>query len=94
MLDNSNYSKHLYFENTPKSKEFALDKCNKVLAMIARLKDRNKRIEDYCLNFYGRDSQGKIKATENYLLKINENLETIKRLKTYYNYCINKLEKF
>lgn len=90
----SNYQKHLYFENSPNSSEYTLDRCMKVLAMIAKLKDRNQLICDMCENFYGRDSSGFIKTNECELKKYMGNLETILRLKRYYNFCLSRVLKF
>ena len=93
-IKQSNYSNHLYFENNPSSREFQLDKCIKVLGMIARLKDRNQIIEDCCENFYGKSENGRIKAPETEAIKHSTNIATIKRLKSYYNYCLSNLKQF
>ena len=93
-LKQSNYSNHLRFEDRPNSKEFQLDKCIKVLGMIARLKDRNQIIEDCCENFYGKSENGRIKAPETEAIKYSTNIATIKRLKSYYNYCLSNLKQF
>lgn len=94
LLTQTNFQKHLYFENNPKSKEFKLDKCIKVLAMIAQLKDRNQTIFNMCDNFYGRSENGKVKAPEREAIKFNRNLEVIERLKKYYNYCLSNVGVF
>lgn len=93
-LTQTNFQKHLYFENNPERKEFKLDKCIKVLAMIAQLKDRNQSILNMCDNFYGRSESGKVVAPERESIKFNKNLETIKRLKKYYNYCLSNVGVF
>jgi len=90
----TNYQKHLYFENLPNSKEYALNKCIGVLGIIAKLKDRNRAIAETCEQYYGRDENGKIKATDKEAGKFNRNLAAIARLKNYYNTCIEKLKKF
>lgn len=66
----------------------------KVLAMIAQLKDRNQTIFNMCENFYGRSENGKVKAPESESVKFNRNLETIERLKQYYNYCLSNVGAF
>jgi hypothetical protein len=90
----SNYQKHLYFDNTPTSKEFSLDKCIKVLGLIAILKDKNQSIINFSNEFYGKNENGMINTTEREFAKFNNNLETIKRLKSYYNYCLSKVKSF
>ncbi len=90
----TNYQNHLYFEEIKDSKEFALDKCIKVLGLIARLKDRNQSISDMCVEAYGRSANGSILAPKYESDKYKRNLATIRRLKSYYNYCISKLEPF
>ena len=94
LLTQTNFQKHLHFENNPKSKEFKHDKCIKVLAMIAQLKDRNQNILNMCEEFYGRSKNGKVKAPEREANKFNRNLETIERLKRYYNYCLSNIGVF
>lgn len=94
LLTKTNFQKHLYFEKNPKSKEFQLDKCIKVLAMVAQLKDRNQAILNMCDNFYGRSENGKVKAPEREAYKFNRNLATIERLKKYYNYCLSNVGRF
>lgn len=90
----SNYHKHLYFEERPKSKEYQLDKCIKVLAMIAKLKDRNDRIRNFGETYYGKSANGNVYAPESEYIKYTKNIETIKRLKSYYNYCLTNVNKF
>jgi hypothetical protein len=90
----SYFQKHLYFEKYPNSKEFQLDKCNKILEMIAKLKDRNVSIYEVSKQFHGTDSQGRIKTTEPEFIKFQRNAETISRLESYYNNCLSKLTKF
>lgn len=84
----TNFQKHLYFENNPSSREYALDRCMKVLAMIAKIKDRNQLISDMYDNLLS-DS---IKTIE--YKKFKNNLEMIKRLEGYYNYCLSRVFKF
>ena len=90
----TNYQNHLYFEQSPKSKEYALNKCIVVLGMIAKVKDRNAAIKDYCERFHGRDVNGSIKATEKEAKDFEQNIKMIKRLRQYYNYCLARVEKF
>ena len=90
----SNYQKHLYFEKRTQSKEYALDKCIKVLALIAKLKDRNERIRNYGETYYGKSANGNAYAPESEYIKYVKNIEIIKRLKSYYNYCLSNLKNF
>ena len=90
----TNYQNHLYFEQSPKSKEYALNKCIVVLGMIAKLKDRNVAIKDYCNKFYGTDVNGSIKAPEKEANDFERNIKMIKRLRKYYNYCLARVENF
>jgi hypothetical protein len=90
----SYFKKHLYFEKYLNSKEFQLYKCNKVLEMIAKLKDRNVVIVDCAKKFNGVDNNGGIKTSEVEFLKYQANVKTIKRLESYYNNCLSKVSKF
>lgn len=94
LFSDTHYKKHLYFEGNPNSREFQLDKCIKVLAMIARLKDRNTNIINTCEFIYGKHENGRVRVTERDLLRFNRNLEMIERLKGYFNYCLSKVNKF
>jgi hypothetical protein len=87
------YSKHLNFEPYPNSREWKLDRCNKVLEMISRLKDRNFDIADTCERFYGR-RDGNIVCPDNMSIKYHRNLATIERLKKYFNFCLERVNKF
>jgi len=93
-LTNTYYKRHLYFEDRPDSKEYNLDKCVKVLAMIAILRDRNQSIRNMSESIYGTSSDGHIKASVEDYNKYNRNKKTIERLKRYYNYCLTRLESF
>lgn len=88
------YKKHLYFEQRTQSKEYQLDKCMKVLELIARVKDRNQNIREFCENCFGTNSTGNIITTQAELDKYNFNLEVIKRLQKYYNNLIQNLKRF
>jgi hypothetical protein len=90
----SNFQKHLYFENFPNSKEFQLDKCNKILEMIAKLTDRNDSITEYSLKFYGVNANGNIRTTEREMVKYQNNLKTIERLKNYFNASLSQISQF
>lgn len=90
----TNYQKHLYFENNPNSKEYKLDKCNKILALIARLKDRNQTIIDFCIEFYGETSDNCIKCSVENKKTILQNRKTILRLKMYFNKCLLQITSF
>lgn len=90
----TNFQKHLNFEDYPESKEFKLNKCVKVLSMIARLKDRNQDIIRECNYLYGKSKDGKNLASEVEFEKFNKNLELINRLKKYYNYCLSNVGAF
>jgi hypothetical protein len=94
LLGRNNFTNHLHFENHPNSRVFQLDKCGKVLEMIARLKDRNIDLAETCEMLYGRNERGRIMCSESMQIKYNKNVETIKRLKSYYNYLIDGLKKF
>ena len=89
----SNYQKHLYFEQRPESREYRLDKCIKILALIAQLNDRNQAIRDYCEEFHGRSELGLLLAPQREHDRYNKNLGTIKRLKQYYNSCLEAASK-
>lgn len=82
----SNYETHLYYENNPNSEEYKLNKCINVLGLIAILKDRNRNIIQVYKTFYQNDKlEGKLKKD------FDKNKEMINRLKSYYNYCLSKL---
>ena len=89
-----NFEQHLYFENRINSREYAIDRCMKVLGMIARLKDRVEKTEIMCENLYGRNEEGVIMAS-NIEFKIHKRaLEMIERLKKYYNFCVLRINMF
>lgn len=85
----SNYQKHLYFENDVNSKEYQLHKCIAVLGLIAKVKDRLCRIN----NFVDSESFAFVNA-KSYTEKIKHNSLLISRLHDYYNYCLTKVNKF
>lgn len=94
MQNVSHYKNHLYFENNKDSKEYQLNKCISILGIISIVKDRNETIKEFCKEVYGLDANGKVLTTPDYLERYNHNLDVINRLKKYYNYCLNKVEKF
>lgn len=75
-----NLINHLWYENNKSCKEFALNKCVKILGNIAKAKDRISNLQ----RFDDAYSREKIYTLE----------KAIKRLEIYYNTCINRLEKF
>lgn len=79
------YSEHLYFENRPESREYAIDKCMRVLGMIAMVKDRILRLKGQIDRMYGYSTVVKYKD------KLNNDYAILSRLEQYYNYCIGKL---
>lgn len=80
----SNYQKHLYFENDVNSKEYQLNKCIVVLGLIAKVKDRLNRKQSYGFSF----------NDETRTEEIKHNLRLIRRLFSYYNYCLTKVKTF
>lgn len=85
------FQKHLYFDAD--SREYQLGKCMKVLEMIARVKDKIDEIEQHCIKFYGFNEYGRLQGSESDNLKYAKNKATLKRLKSYYNYCLTKINK-
>lgn len=79
------YREHLYFENRPESREYAIDKCMRVLGMIAMVKDRILRLKGQIARMYGYSTVVKYKD------KLNNDYAILSRLEQYYNYCIGKL---
>lgn len=88
-MQNSNYKNHLYFEDRKESKEYALNKCIKILALIAILKDKNESNRSFYNDIYG---ENRMPLSES--VKYRQNLKTIKRLRGYYNNLIKKLGMF
>ncbi|MGL6284869.1 MAG: hypothetical protein ACRC2J_20875 [Microcoleaceae cyanobacterium] len=74
---NTNYESHLYFEKYPKSKEYALNKCINILAMIAVLKDRNLNITLACEAVYGKNNSGAVTGTVNDVQQHQKNKDLI-----------------
>jgi len=94
LITDTYFKKHLYFESRPNSLEYKLDRCMKVLGMIAQLRDRNSHIESHSIKMYGRTDTGKIQVSESDYNNYIRNTKTIIRLKGYYNYCLSKLESY
>ena len=64
-----NYRKHLYFESDLESREYAIDRCMRILGLIARCKDSDSRKNNQVLiqrleNKFN-NALGKIKKFEN-----------------------------
>ena len=94
LITDTYFKKHLYFESHPNSREYKLDRCMKVLGMIAQLRDRNRRIELFNEQIYGRTDNGHLLASESDCNEYILNTKKIQRLKGYYNYCLSKLESY
>lgn len=92
VMANKNYENHLYFE--PYSKEYMLNRCIKILGMIAKLKDRNERLINFCEKIYGVSENGLIKSDNKRAYQYEKNKKTIRRLKSYYNNLISRLDRF
>lgn len=90
----TNYQKHLYFEENTNSKEFALSRYISVLGMIAQLRDRNQAILESCETLYGRNENGKVIAPSTEVDMYDKHHAMIKRLKNYYNFCLSRLTIF
>lgn len=88
----SHYQKHLNPQE--KSIEYAINRCMNVLAMIAKLKDRNRTIENMCEDIFGKNEDGLIIAGDIEAEKHLKNLKMIRRLKAYYNSCLSRVEGF
>lgn len=74
-----NYKHHIHFSEDRNSKEYALDKCMKILGLIAQVKDRMEVVKRYSgTNDTRFITYGK----------------TISRLKKYYNYALSNVVKF
>lgn len=93
-MENKYLKSHLYYEGNKASKEYQIAKCMKILEMIAILRDRNANIKEFCKDVFGTSKSGAVLASNEYHKKYNNNLETIARLKQYYNSSIGKLQLF
>lgn len=89
----SHYKLHLNFENRPHSKEYLLDRCIKVLSMIAVINDKILYTEIKLKDCATSDSflyYSKEQFTE--LLKSKKLVKA--RLQQYYNYRLSLVTKF
>ena len=89
----SYYKYHLNFENSPNSKEYLLDRCIKVLAMLAIMNDR---INDtfHKIKHYN-SGKASLYYSKEYLYKFYEyQLKVKARLEQYYNYRLSLVTKF
>ncbi len=89
----SYYKFHLNFESRPNSREYLLDRCIKVLAMIAKTKDRILIIET--------EIRKRENTREFFFYPIGQYRElfeskqkVLSRLQQYYNYRLSLVTKF
>ena len=94
MNDDSHIMRHLYWEERPESKEFALHSLVDLLHKIAILRDRNKRIVEWSEEYLGRAENGNIRCTREDHDRYTHNRAVIARLKRMYNYKLSKLKPF
>lgn len=92
--DKSHLMRHLYWEERPESKEFALHSLVDLLHKIAILRDRNKRIVEWSEEYLGRAENGNIRCTREDHDRYTHNRAVIARLKRMYNYKLSKLKPF
>ena len=94
MNDDSHIMRHLYWETSLESKEYALHGLVDLLYNIAVVKDRNKRIVEWSEEYLGRAENGNIRCTREDHDRYNHNRAVIARLKRMYNYKLSKLKPF
>lgn len=90
----NHYKRHLNFEFDKSSKEYHLWKCNEILGMIARMKDRNEDLQNTCIKAYGLNGQGKPKWDIDSYNQAKWNLQIIARLQSYFNATLKKVGQF
>lgn len=90
----NHYKRHLNFEFDKSSKEYQLWKCNEILRMIARVKDRNEDLQNTCIKVYGLNGHGTPRWDIDSYTQVKWNLKIISRLQQYFNNTLNKIARF
>jgi uncharacterized protein (DUF39 family) len=88
------FTKHLYNDTIPNTREFQLKKLNDIVGLIAKIRDRIKDIEETSKAVYGVNKDGRIQSSDSMCKKHKLYNEMIVRVKAYYNNNLSKLKPY
>ena len=94
LIKSKRYKQHLEADEVKGTKEYEVKQLMDILGLIAKVLSKIENKINECIYFHGKTDDGKVFCKPEEKLYIDNMAYLYRRLKTYYNNKVSKLQKF